>query len=191
MFRTLPKSDQNLHGIGDLFVVNPAKGTSAVFYLSNTNGSLAGQQTPVPAIPTNQIFKGATNFDYDADVDWAFLDKQTGKVQLWFTEGLNVQLKASLTKHALPPGYDVMATGDINRNGNSDLVLLNKATGQSAFWLLKGAFWKVKSGGLDLRCQLPMDAAPSPRQPHPSRTPGCPQLPVSRRRRSRTTLPAC
>ena len=38
----------------------------------------------------------------------------------------------------LPPGWRIAATGDFDRDGNSDVVLQNQADGRLAIWLMRG-----------------------------------------------------
>jgi len=135
-FRTLPRTDFNRDGIGDILTVTSG-GTTKTLLLSRPGGALVGTLVPGPAIHSPLSFRGEADFDRDGKADWLLMDTRSRKVQVWFMDGLAVKSAKTIGNATVPAGFDIAGAADVNGNGYPDIVLFNQATGQSLFWLLK------------------------------------------------------
>ena len=136
-FRTLPRTDINRDGIGDLLTVNSSTGAVVAFYLSVHGATLTAIQAAGAAIKAPLSFRGQADFNRDGKTDWVLMDTTTRKVQVRYLDGLTVKSTASINTPAVPAGYDIAGVADLNADGIPDLVLFNKTTGQVTYWLLK------------------------------------------------------
>jgi hypothetical protein len=73
-------------------------------------------------------------------------NKATGGNKLWTMNGTRVGAETLLPSTPDDLGWKLVGTGDLNRDGDPDIVWHNEITGQNAVWYMKGA--TVFSGAL-------------------------------------------
>ena len=131
--RTLPRSDINGDGYGDLIAINTVNKATTV--LCTRNGVRIGSLS-APVVPATLSFCGEADFNGDGKLDWVLFDTRTRRVSVWTMNGATF-VKSTLGP-LIPAGYDVTGVADMNNDGKPDLILLNKTTGRTAVWTLNG-----------------------------------------------------
>ena len=133
VYRTLPRSDINGDGYGDLLAINSSSRATTVLCFRNglKIASLSG-----PVIPSTLTFGGEADFDGDGKLDWVLFEAKTRKVYVWIMNG-STRSKI-VTGPVITSGYEVVGVADMNGDGNPDLVLFNKTMRRTAVWLMNG-----------------------------------------------------
>jgi len=62
---------------------------------------------------------------------------EDGRVAVWYMRDTTL-MDGRPFGEVLPPGWRIAATGDFDRDGNSDVFLQNQADGRLAIWLMRG-----------------------------------------------------
>jgi hypothetical protein len=76
------------------------------------------------------------NGDGKADIVWQHPD--SGQMYAWIMNGMTVVSQGWMTPTAVDPSWRVAGAYDINRDGRSDLVWQNSATGALYVWYMNG-----------------------------------------------------
>jgi hypothetical protein len=108
--------------------VNPgfvATSELRAFTTAGTGGGTGPGPTPGPGPGPN----GTT------PVLWQHAD---GRVAVWYMSNTTLMDGRPFGDGVLPAGWRVAATGDLNRDGSSDVILQNQVDGRLAAWLLNG-----------------------------------------------------
>jgi hypothetical protein len=145
----------------DLLIQNPTTGLVGYYHLQGPlgSGSAAFSLTP----PTEYALVGVGDFSGTGTQTLVLQSSLTNKIALWYTGGTNNAIISGGNFVNATPDADwkVVAVGDFNGDGKSDLVFQNKTTNQVAIWFMNGfsyqggvlmpftppAGWKVVGAG--------------------------------------------
>ena len=79
------------------------------------------------------------DFNKDGHTDVVWWNSATGQISFWLMNGTDIASVASLGLGVAPAtGWVPVGAGDLNGDGNSDLVWRNSITGSNAVWFLDG-----------------------------------------------------
>jgi hypothetical protein len=137
-WRIAASGDFNRDGRLDIIWQSPDTGYSQVWFLGGASGTefLSAANLSQPN-PWRIAAAGDINGDGFVDVIWQ--DPATGSSQVWFLGGANgVQLTNAVTLGG-PNSWRIVAAADYNRDGKTDIIYQNPATGESMAWFLGGA----------------------------------------------------
>jgi hypothetical protein len=130
-------SDLDYDGKMDIVAYRPATGQLYAVLL-NTPGSIKGQ-FPASTIPSPWMLVGTAGFDVDRTNDLLLINPNTGQTADWLMEWNPWSSTPWYVAHGyygptIPKGYSLLGGPDLNNNGSSDYLLINRA--QSVFWYL-------------------------------------------------------
>ncbi len=78
------------------------------------------------------------DFDRNGNVDILWRNNNTGDNVVWLMSGTNIIQGVSLAPVPPDSGWNVVGTGDFDRNGNVDILWRNSSTGENFVWLMSG-----------------------------------------------------
>ena len=89
------------------------------------------------------VYRATTDFNGDARSDLLWRNVSTGQTIAWLMGDLTWPMSSEIaTEYAWLPtseqGWQVVGLGDLNADGNADLVWRNTTTGQNSAWLMNG-----------------------------------------------------
>jgi subtilisin family serine protease len=117
---------------------NTSTGAVALWALEGSSGQL-GATYNLGSAPTNWQIVGFADFNgtgSDPDILWR--DTTTGTVAIWFLNTtVSVFVAGSATVGAVPLSWQIVATGDFNADGHSD-ILWRDTSGATAIWQMNG-----------------------------------------------------
>ncbi len=79
------------------------------------------------------------DFSHDSQVDLLFRQQASGRNMLWTMGGTARTGAAWITPDPASAGWQVAGADDFDRDGHSDLLFWNSASGAVEFWLMSGA----------------------------------------------------
>jgi len=144
-FKTLPRFDMNGEGFSELLVSNTATGETSLLSIGNATatsgtltvtGSMAG-----PTLATDGTCSGQAEFHRNGTIGWVLSGSTVSETEFWTPDA---GMSGNWTSNSLvtgifavPNGSTVAGIGDIDGDGNPDLVITG--TNQKiTFWMLNG-----------------------------------------------------
>jgi hypothetical protein len=131
--------DFNRDGHLDVLWHHAGHGQVAIWYLNGTTvagNAVLSQTSPGSA---GWELKGTGDFNRDGHLDVLWYNGWTGEVGPWFLNGTTVIGYAYLTQTSpSSAGWELMGTGDYNRDGHVDVLWYNGWTGEVGPWFLNG-----------------------------------------------------
>jgi hypothetical protein len=96
--------------------------------------------SPSNVSDTNWIVRAAGNINSDRFTDIIWQHRVTGDLAVWFMNG-HRQLGGQLLTPAnvWDVNWHIVGTGDVNRDGRTDLIWHHQTTGQIGAWLMNGS----------------------------------------------------
>ncbi|UBF29908.1 FG-GAP-like repeat-containing protein (plasmid) [Kovacikia minuta CCNUW1] len=112
--------------------------------LWSINGTSFGSSTSLNSLSGSAWKMGAlADFDKDGYSDILFYNDSTGQKTVWFMKDSTYLRAADLTTNGFDSGWTAAnwvasAAGDMNLDGNPDILWRNSSTGENQIWLMKG-----------------------------------------------------
>ena len=103
--------------------------------------------TPERVGDTNWKIVANGDFNRDGKTDLVWQDMSTGHLAAWFMDGLNLLDSVLLSPNRVSDTtWTIVAAGDVDRDGKTDLVWQDQARGWLAIWLMNGTTLKQSVG---------------------------------------------
>ncbi|MBW4484209.1 MAG: VCBS repeat-containing protein [Tildeniella torsiva UHER 1998/13D] len=122
--------------------INPYETENFLFFGDNTDQGYADFTLGRVAIITPPLVPSSPDFDGNEVADIVWRNQAGGKVGLWLMIGTNVSSNVVSSVDFISPeveaAWDIKAVGDLNSDGNPDLVWQHKFSNQAAVWLMDG-----------------------------------------------------
>jgi hypothetical protein len=131
------RCDFNRDGNTDLVTRNKTTGELVVWLMKGTLRTSAVTIEPTVA-DLNWDVVGTGDFNRDGNVDLLWRHKATGEVSVWFMAGTTRSSFVAVQPLVADLNWDIVGTGDFNKDGNVDLLWRNKATGEVSVWYMNG-----------------------------------------------------
>jgi FG-GAP-like repeat len=132
-WKVIDTTDFNRDGNLDIIWRNTESGENAVWYMQ---GNAFGIGVFLPTTNPGLKLSGIGDFNLDGNPDFAWHNPRSGETFLWRGAGGST----FNTGNALPalnnPNWNVVATGDFNGDGTSDLFWQNRASRETLVWLM-------------------------------------------------------
>jgi hypothetical protein len=93
--------------------------------------------TPLRVDPDWQI-ADADDFNGDGQADLLWQHQPTGTLYLWVMDGAELAQGLPLTPGSIEAGWRIGATGDFNRDGRTDILWQEVASGRLVAWVMDG-----------------------------------------------------
>jgi hypothetical protein len=79
------------------------------------------------------------DFDGDGKVDILWQNSGSGDLAVWYMNGINM-ISPAMLNPAKPgaPNWNLVDVGDLNNDGNTDILWQNSVTGELAIWYMNG-----------------------------------------------------
>ena len=134
--------DFNNDGNTDILLQNSSTGAIVSWFMQGSNwlGGASFSLTP----PAGYTLIGAGDFSGDGSTTLVLQSSTTNQVAFWYTGGANNAIISSGNFVTTTPtaGWKVVAIGDFNGDGKSDLVFQNQTTNQVAIWFMNGYLYQ-------------------------------------------------
>jgi hypothetical protein len=129
-------ADMNGDGIPDLIFQNPSTGGVSIWFMTGWNG-LTISSAPIiyTAAPQWQLV-AAADMNGDGEPDLIFENSVTNQISIWFMNPGGTTFSSAPIVAAAASGWKIAATGDINQDGMTDLLLQNRNTGEVSVWFM-------------------------------------------------------
>ena len=138
-------ADFNADGRADILWHNAQTLETQIWFMSGAQrvgrATVTSGDQPVLIGPPFRIV-ASRDFDRDGKADILWHNAATGETQIWFMNGHRLADRATVvlaeTGAAMLVGlpWSIVATSDVNRDGRSDIVWHNAATGETQVWLM-------------------------------------------------------
>jgi len=138
-------ADFNGDGNSDILWHHATTGANVIWFM---NGSavlpLSGSITTLA--DTNWIIAATGDFNGDGRADILWRHVLTGQNVIWLMNGKSVLAGSGSTTALSNAAWVVAASGDFNRDGFTDLLWRNSASGQNVVWFMSGTRILAGSG---------------------------------------------
>ena len=134
--------DSNRDGIGDIVWQHAADGTLGIWRMAGTVLEDAIAVSPDHVADTNWKVRGAADFNQDGDADLVWQHQVSGAIAVWFMK-YEWYRPTLISGEALGPGavadvnWQIVGTGDFNRDGWPDLLWQHQGDGRIAIWKMR------------------------------------------------------
>jgi uncharacterized delta-60 repeat protein len=156
-------ADFNRDGDLDILWRNSVTGNNVVWNLGGSDGTTYQSESSIgPAFTGGWDIRAANDFNLDGNTDIIWRNSISGANLIWYlggATGTNYQSEQSLISVA-NSNWNIVGSGDFNKDGEADLLWRNSSTGQNQVWTLGGptnraflnvatvtAEWKIQATG--------------------------------------------
>jgi hypothetical protein len=138
--------DFNGDGKADILWRHAGTGKTAVWLMNGAvkiGGGYTNVQPRAYTSASGWQIQGVGDFNGDGKSDILLRSAETGRMVLWFMNGVKITSSAYTSvdagSHTSSAGFRVSAIADYNGDGKSDILLRDSATGQTRVWIMKGS----------------------------------------------------
>ena len=85
------------------------------------------------------VLAGVGDFNGDGKSDILWYHQQSGKLAMWFMNGLSYSSAVNLPEIVDPSFWQMVRAGDFDGDGKAGIFWRNKFNGNNAIWLMNGA----------------------------------------------------
>lgn len=136
-WRIVGVADFNLDGHPDLLWQHETDATVAIWHMDGVN--LTSATLTTPSVPTPQSWKlmGTGDFNHDGFPDLLWEDPSWGYVVIWHMAGSSL-INSFYTSPPIldDPNWRAVGTGDLNQDGNVDIVRQHETQNSVAVWYM-------------------------------------------------------
>ena len=134
--------DLNNDGRSDLMLQNPSSGQATVWFMNAFNFIGYSNLSLNGGIHYTLVGKG--DFTGNGSTAFVFQSKLNNSVFYWYGQGLvNTNITGGDNVYPIPDaGWKVVAIGDFNGDGKSDLVFQNQTTNQVSIWFMNAQYYQ-------------------------------------------------
>lgn len=129
-------ADFNGDSQADVFWSNRITGQTALWFLGN-NGIRNAVFLPTVA-DRNWQFRGVADFNGDGQTDILWHNEVSGQVGIWLTNGGQLSGVAVDLPVVGDRNWKITGVGDLNGDGQTDILWQNRGTTELAFWRMQG-----------------------------------------------------
>jgi VCBS repeat protein/FG-GAP repeat protein/tryptophan-rich protein len=135
-WKAVATGDVNADGHADILWQNTGTGQVSIWEMDGNSVIGGGSVSPNPGPSWKAIGTGDFNDDLHSDI---LLQNTNGQLLIWEMDGKSIILDGAAAVVPNPgPAWQAVGTGDFNDDGDSDILLQNKNTGQMSIWEMKG-----------------------------------------------------
>lgn len=132
--------DWNADGQGDILFRHAVSGRTVLWLMNGLTRFQGLFTTPDGWPDTTWQVRGTRDFDLDGRSDLLWRRDSTGELRLWLMNGSTRVGDVPLTPDRLADAsWQLPATGDLDGDGQPDLVFRHAASGRIVVWLMQGA----------------------------------------------------
>ena len=128
--------DIDADGTVDMMWFRPTDGAMS-YWLLNTNGTRKAAGGMGATAPGGWRVVGTGDIDADGTVDMMWFRPTDGAMAYWLLNTNGTRKAAGSMGATAPGGWSVVGTGDIDRNGATDLMWYRPTDSAMAYWLLE------------------------------------------------------
>jgi len=129
-------ADMNGDGIPDLIFQNHSTGGVSVWFMTGTGGLTIGSAPIIYTAAPNWNVVAAADMNGDGQPDLILQNAVTNQISIWFMNAGGLSFSSTPVIGASAPGWKVVTTADMNRDGVPDLLLQNQSTNEVAIWFM-------------------------------------------------------
>jgi M6 family metalloprotease-like protein len=130
-------ADFNADGKLDVLFHNQVSGALYVWLMDGTSRASASYLTP-SSVPATWQIGGVADFNADGKPDILWHNQTNGQLYVWFMNGTTQTGGAYLTPSSVSPEWQIRGLGDLDGDGQPDIVWQNQTNGQLYVWFMNG-----------------------------------------------------
>jgi hypothetical protein len=135
-FHEVGTGDFNKDGLSDILWQNVSSGQASIWEMSGNTLIGGGPVTPSPGPTWKAVGTGDfTDDGFSDDILWQ--NTSSGQVSIWEMSG-NKLVGGGPVSANPGPSWQVIGTGDFNKDGHSDILFQNTSSGQVSIWEMNG-----------------------------------------------------
>jgi len=138
-WRIAASGDFDRDGSLDVVFQHQGDGRLAIWLMSGTTQLSGAAITPSQVPDTDWKIRGAADFDQDGWTDLIWQHQTTGEVAVWLMIGTQLRDGRLLIPASVKDlDWRIVGVGDMNGDGNPDLVWQHNTSGLISVWLMNG-----------------------------------------------------
>jgi hypothetical protein len=145
-------NDFNRDGSTDILWHNASSGETQIWYMSGA--SRIGRRTVdaysdgggIPLIGAPWSIVSSNDFNRDGSTDILWHNASSGETQIWYMSGASRIGRATVNAYSDGGGipligapWSIVSSNDFNRDGSTDILWHNAASGETQIWYMNGA----------------------------------------------------
>jgi neprosin-like protein/VCBS repeat protein/FG-GAP repeat protein len=136
-WNVMPAGDLNGDGKSDVMWQNASNGQVYIWFMDGQGNQQGGRYIQGGATFPGWRVMAAGDLNSDGKTDIMWQDTSNGQVYIWFMDGQgNQQGGRYIQNGSTFPGWNIVAGGDLNSDGKSDLIWQNASSGQAYIWFM-------------------------------------------------------
>lgn len=146
-WRIVASGDFDRDGSRDVVFQHQTDGRLAVWLMSGTTLLSGIALSPGQVMDTNWKIRAAGDIDRDGWTDLVWQHETNGQIAVWLMTGTQLRDGRLFTPNTVAdPNWRIVGAGDMNGDGNPDLVWQHQTNGLISAWLMDGS--TLRSGTL-------------------------------------------